>query len=241
MNKIKEFFLELFFPCFCLGCKKEGTYLCEDCKEILEISEFQYCLCNKNPLRILTGRKSGKCERCRHKKLSGIYSALPYKEKSLTRDLILKFKYDPYIKGLAKTLAGLLTEHLVKSGKNTEHIWKNSVLAPVPAHKKKLRERSYNQSEELAKELSCIIQVPMAKNSLVKIKKTLPQAGLSGKQREKNLVGAFLIKNQEQISGKKVFLVDDVYTTGSTMEECATQLLKSGAKQVWGIVVAREG
>lgn len=251
INKIKSFLLDLLFPKFCLGCQKEGVYLCEDCKATLDISEFNYCLCEKNPLRLMPESKSGKCQRCQDKKLSGLYFALPYnlpacrQEKSLTKKLIYQFKYKPYLKDLAKTLASVLIEHFIKTGKNTDEIWENSVLIPVPLDKKKLKNRSYNQSEELAKELSKVLQIPIISDYLIKIKSTKPQMELSKQEREKNLLNAFAIKNLARpdlakFSGKKVFLVDDVYTTGSTMQECAKVLKENGVKQVWGIAIARE-
>lgn len=111
--KIKDFLSDLLFPRFCLGCNKEGTYLCDDCKATLEISEHQYCLCDKNALRIPPGKKQGKCNKCSSKKLSGIFFALSYKEKPLTRKLILFFKYGPYyLKDLAKSLSLLITDHI---------------------------------------------------------------------------------------------------------------------------------
>ena len=246
---IKDFILELFFPSFCLGCKKEGTYLCYDCKSTLEISEYNYCLCNKNPFRLPPQDKNGKpfgtarskCSRCFDKKLSGLHFALPYKEKFLTRKLIHQFKYEPYIKDLANILAGLLIEHFIITAKNTEEIWKHSVLISVPLEKRKLKNRGYNQSEVLARELSKIINVPLISGNLMKIKNTPPQIALSAKEREENVRGAFLVKNPEKVKGKKVFLVDDVYTTGSTMEECAKVIKEAGAKSVWGIAIAREG
>ena len=87
---------------------------------------------------------------------------------------------------------------------------------------------------------------------MIKTKTTRSQIELSGKEREQNLKGAFIInpvrgitsngvKNPVKIAEKKIFLVDDVYTTGSTMEECASELLQAGAKQIWGVVIAREG
>jgi len=245
-EKIKNFSLELLFPSFCLGCQKEGTYLCQDCRALLEISEHNYCLCSQNPSRIFTEQKSGKCRRCQDKRLSGLYFALSYKEKPLTRKLIHNFKYAPYIKDLSETLASLIIEHLVLTKRNTEDIWQNSVLIPVPLDKKKLKTRGYNQSEELAKELSKILQTPVLSDVLIKTKTTSPQMELSKEKREKNLKDAFSIKNSTTdgsvvLRGKKIFLVDDVYTTGSTMEECAKKLRLSGAKQVWGICIAREG
>ena len=246
-NKSKDFTLDLLFPKFCLGCKKEGIYLCDDCRALLEISEYNYCLCDQKPQRLLpdpadAGRqKSGKCDKCRDNKLSGLYFALSYKEKPLTRILIHQFKYEPYLKDLSKTLASILIEHFIKTGKNTNEIWENTVLVPVPLDKNKIKIRGYNQSEELAKELSKILQVPVVSNVLIKTRKTESQMKLNKEEREKNLENAFVIKNPEQISGKKIFLVDDVYTTGSTMQECTKTLKESGVKSVWGIVIAREG
>ena len=237
--------MDLIFPKFCLGCNKEGIYLCDDCRTLLDIAEFNYCLCDQKPSRMPPDSKSGKCGRCKDKKLSGLYFALPYKEKNLTRKLIYQFKYPPYLKDLTKTLASILIEHLVLSGKNTDDIWAPSgvpaVLVPVPLDKIKLKQRGYNQSEELAKELSQVLQVPLISNNLIKIKSTSPQMELSKQEREKNLEDAFAIKNPTELAGKKIFLVDDVYTTGSTMNECAKILKNTGSNNVWGICLAREG
>jgi predicted amidophosphoribosyltransferase len=292
-SKTKEFALDLLFPKFCLGCQKEGTYLCDDCRALLDIAEFDYCLCETKPQRLLPDQKNGetprqaqgKCSKCSKKELSGLYSALSYKEKPLTKKLIRQFKYPPYLKDLSKTLASILIEHFVISGKNTDDIWENSVLIPVPLDKKKLRTRGYNQSEELAKELSKVLQIPVISDVLIKIKSTKPQMELKKEEREKNLQNAFAlseakpyteVKNfvksdltkfscrhceedssptkqslseakpyTEDLASKmtesKVFLVDDVYTTGSTMQECAKVLCSAGAKSVWGITIAREG
>jgi len=256
INKTKKTLLDLLFPKFCLGCQKEGTYLCDDCRTLLDISEFSYCLCDKKPQRLPPEQKTGKCGRCHGPegapKLSGLYFALPYKEKALTKKLIHQFKYPPYLKDLAKTLASILIEHFVISGKNTNEIWENAVLIPVPLDKKKLKSRGYNQSEELAKELSSVLQIPVISDCLIKIKHTKPQMELKKEEREKNLQGAFAVRHCEKgdsptkqsIVGKKVFLVDDVYTTGSTMNECARVLRGPkgypGAKSVWGIAIARE-
>jgi len=215
--------------------------LCDDCRALLDISEFDYCLCNVKPLRLPPGSESGKCPKCRDKKLSGLYSALPYKEKHLTKKLIYQLKYQPYLKDLAGTLASILIEHFIISGKNTDEIWDNGILVPVPLDKKKMKIRGYNQSEELAKELSKVLQIPMISNNLIKVKNTKPQMELSKEEREKNLENAFAIKNPEKFSGKKIFLVDDVYTTGSTMQQCAKVLKENGAKNIWGVVLAREG
>jgi ComF family protein len=248
VDKIKNFTKNLLFPAFCLGCQREGTFLCQDCQHLLEISEYNYCLCEKNPLRLFPNQSTnqairqahGKCPKCQDNKLSGLYFALPYKEKSLTKKLIRNFKYKPYIKDLSKPLAKILVEHFILTNKNTNIIWDNSVLVPVPLYIKKQKERGYNQSEELCYELSKILKVPVVSDCLIKIKNTEPQMKLKKAQRENNLTNAFTIKNPAQVAGKKVFLVDDVYTTGSTMQECASVLNIKGVKQVWGISIARE-
>lgn len=240
-STVKEFLIDLLFPAFCLGCGLEGVYLCDDCKAILEISEHQYCLCEKNALRLPPKEKNGKCNKCLAKKLSGIFSALSYKEKHLTKKLIHFFKYDPYyLKDLAKSLSLLITDHISLLGKNQKSLFENSILIPVPMDKKKLKKRGYNQSEELAKELSKKLEIPLILNNLIKTKITLPQMELPEKERRENLKNSFACQNPEQIKNKKVFLIDDVYTTGSTMEECAKVLRNAGAKEVWGLAIARD-
>jgi len=238
---LRKFFLDLFFPSFCLGCNKEGSFICYDCRSTMEISEHNYCLCRQKPIRLPPGSQNGRCYRCRDKRLSGLFSALPYKEKFLTRKLIYQLKYPPYIKALAKASAEIITEHLISTKNNTEKVWQNSLLAPVPMEKSKMKGRGYNQAAELAKELSEIIKVPVILDNLIKNKKTLPQMELDAKKRAENIKGAFLVKNSSEIRGKKIFLVDDVYTTGATMEECAKILKEADARSVWGIVIAREG
>jgi len=253
VDKIKNLLLNILFPRFCLGCQAEGSYLCEDCKATLEISENQYCLCSNNPLRLPSATpikeglpsealaKEGKCKKCAPKKLSGLYFALSYKEKPLTRKLIHFFKYHPYyLKDLANPLVSLIIDHFLLLSKNPKLLWQNSVLMPIPLDRRKLKRRGYNQSEELAKELSKILEIPLVSDNLIKIKRTPSQMELPEKERRENVKNAFLCKNPKNLKGKKILLIDDVYTTGSTMEECVLILKKAGAKEVWGIVVARD-
>lgn len=249
MDKFKNFIQELLFPKFCLGCQKEGTFLCEDCRALLDICQFNYCLCEAhgNPKRILPSKECLdilKCQNCQKSNLSGLLFSLPYKDMGvsglLTKKLIKHFKYPPYLKSLSPILANILLEHFFLTKKNTNAFWENSVLIPIPLHIKKLRERGYNQSEELAKQLSEVLRVPVLNDVLIKIKNTPSQAKLNKEERQKNLQGAFVTKNASAIAKHKVFLVDDVYTTGATMEECAKILLSAKAKEVWGIAFARE-
>lgn len=240
VNKIINNTIDTFFPKFCFSCQKEGSYLCQDCRHLLEILDHDYCLCEKYPVRIFDNQKNGKCSRCQNKLLSGLYFALNYKNNHLIEKLIKRFKYKPYIKELSKDLANIIAEHLILSGNNTNDIWENSILVPVPIYIKKQKDRGYNQSEEIARELSKIIKVPICSDVLIKIKETPSQAELKKEQRIKNLENTFTIYNPQKIKNKKIFLIDDIYTTGSTMQECARILKTAKVKQIWGITIARE-
>ncbi len=233
---LKDFLIDLFFPKFCLSCQKEGDWVCEDCKTFLNILEHQYCLCDI-PKRMPFARK---CKNCQYKTLSGLYCALNYKENYISKNLILKLKYPPFIKTLNKTLADLIASHIYLSETNPKDVFLDSVLIPIPLYKKKMKYRGFNQTFEIAKEISQRFKVKMEINNLVKIKETLSQTNLTKEQRERNIQNSFFCNSPEKIKNKKVFLVDDVYTTGSTMEEAAKILKESGAEGVWGIVVARE-
>ena len=216
LKKIGEFISEVFFPKFCLGCQKEGEYLCQDCKELLEI------------LRIHKKYKT--------KYLSDLYFPLVYK-KPLTKKLILSFKYKPFLKDLSLTLSFLILDHLklIEEEKN----FSDFILIPIPLEKKKLKWRGFNQSEEIGKKLAENLEIPIFSNVLFKIKETRPQVELSEKERRENIKGCFLVKNKDLIKNKKILLLDDIFTTGSTMEEAAKTLKEAGAKEIVGMVLAR--
>lgn len=230
---LKEFILNLFFPRFCIGCQKEGYYFCQDCLSLLEILEYQYCLCKK-PKRLF---RNGKCSLCYYKKLNGLYFASAYQNQFLQK-LIHQFKYEPYVKELAEPLASLIITHF-EFLSNLPEFSQDWILAPVPLSLKKEKRRGFNQAAEIAKKLSKKLKLSLISDVLLKIKEVSPQVELEEKARMENPQGAFLIKNKEKISDKKILLIDDVYTTGATMEECARILKEAGAKEVWGVAVAR--
>jgi competence protein ComFC len=109
----------------------------------------------------------------------------------------------------------------------------------VPLSKKRLIRRGYNQSQIIASELSRLTKADLYQD-LVKIKETKTQVGLTRKERIKNLEGAFALKNERKLAGKRVVLIDDVITTGATLDQCASVLKKAGAREVWGLTVAKE-
>jgi len=214
--KIKEFVLDLVFPKFCLGCKKEGVFLCQDCFSILEILTTHQKVEGKN--------------------LNDLYFPVNY-ENFLVKKLIQNFKYPPLIKELKKELALLIVSHFLLLDKKPD--FSDFVLVPVPLSKRKLKWRGFNQAEEIAKELSEFLKIPLISDCLAKEKETKDQVEISEKERLENVKGAFLVKNKEKIFGKNILLVDDVFTTGATMEEVARVLKEAGAKKIVGVVVAR--
>jgi len=232
-KKIISLLCDIFFPKICFGCQKQGTYLCEDCKGCFEISQHQYCLCKKPKLL-------PKCCQCKNKKLDGLYFPFSY-QKTFIKKLIYYFKYNPLIKELSQPLASLIIDHFSLIEKQPEFLSNknNFIIIPIPSHIQRLKWRGFNPSEEIAKELARFLTIPLISNSLIKNKKTRPQTELSDEERKENIKNVFIVKNQEKIKNKKIILIDDVYTTGSTMEEAAKILKKAGAKEVIGVVLAR--
>jgi len=111
-------------------------------------------------------------------------------------------------------------------------------LSPTPLHVKRQRERGFNQSELLAREMSKVLETSLF-NGLVRVKYTEHQTLLDKSSREKNLEGAFDVIKKQDINGKRLLLVDDVYTTGATAEQCAKSLIKAGCRDVFVITCAR--
>ena len=225
MKTLKNFLLDLFFPKNCFGCQKEETYLCEDCISLLDIINFHKTFKTEN--------------------LDDLYFALSYKNHSfkyehrLIRQLIKKFKYTPFVKSLSQPLSSLIITHFESYEKPALFIQEKDdfIIIPVPLSQKRLKWRGFNQAEEIAKNLSMYLQIPLFNNILTKNKETFFQSRLSKEERENNLISSFSCN--KQIKNEKVLLVDDIYTTGSTMEECAKTLKKAGAIKVIGITIAR--
>jgi ComF family protein len=138
------------------------------------------------------------------------------------------------LRALSSPLAGFLYEYTVSYPLPAD------VLVPVPLHSKRLKERGYNQSELLARELGKLTNLPLIDNCLVRQHYTGPQARTTSvNERQSNVSGAFTCRNWS-LKDKAVLLIDDVSTSGTTLDSCAGELKKSGAVSVWGLVVARE-
>lgn len=208
-----DFILDFLFPKKCLGCGREGSWLCSDCFSKIEYFDQPYFR-NLPPL-------------------SGVFALGPYR--GILKESILAFKYDG-VRELVEPLGNLLIQHL-----SPLPFERRSLLVPIPLHKRREIERGFNQAHLLALYFSKNLNLPLLPNVLIKIKNTKPQVELKEKERKENIKDAFFVKESEKhlIKNKTIFLVDDVMTTGATLKEGAKILKKNGAKRVWGLVLAK--
>lgn len=231
-----NFILDLLFPKYCLGCGREGFWICPSCqKKIVFIQKPTCPLCNR-----LTSRGQF-CPRCRpHSYLTGLLVAAYYKEGPL-KEAIHTFKYEGVF-DLAKDLGQLLIARL---SLKTPQGWhkEGTLIIPVPLPKKRQAQRGFNQAEFLARQLAMVnSKWLLLINRLIRHKATKKtQVELSGKARRENVQGVFSWRGEpDELKGKTILLVDDIYTTGATLQECAKVLRQqAGARQVWGVVLAK--
>jgi ComF family protein len=228
--------LNLLFPPQCLNCEvrvpTHGT-LCIPCWQQIHFITEPMCHACGLPFDYAIG-EGALCGACLHKSpdYTRARSAFRYDEHS--RRLITRFKYSDQTQ-----LAKIYGTWLTKAGE--ELLKQSDAIIPVPLHYFRFLKRRFNQSALLAHTLAKKSGVKCLPNALIRIRKTTPQTGLSSKQREKNVKGAFAINKRylKQIKGKNILLVDDVMTTGSTINQCTKTLLKSGATQVNVLTLAR--
>lgn len=236
LQKIGIGTLDALFPISCLGCGAPEKFLCNSCLSIFPSRLKQRC-----PTCLYATTPRGEvCFACLGKNyLDGLFAASHYRD-PLVSESIHTYKYR-FIPALAKPLGIWLAEKIIEADLPLPDIY-----IPVPLHSRRLRFRGFNQSELLADALSDILtpelDLLVLKNCLLRSRYTKPQMKtISREERLGNLKDAFTLakENAKIIKEKNVWIVDDVATTGITLEECARVLKKSGAKSVFGIVLAR--
>jgi competence protein ComFC len=228
LTKLRGAALNLLFPQFCVGCGKEGTFLCDSCLQSLPYLEPPICPRCGRPQS-----NGGLCRNCQEWQadIDGIRA--PFRFDGVIRSAVHQLKYRN-LRAIAQTLAQLMSEYL---GNNP---LSGDVLVPVPLHNSRLRERGYNQSALLAKELGALINLPVDETSLIREKFVIPQERTTSvEERRANVVGVFACRG-DGVHGKRVLLIDDVATSGATMNACASVLKSAGAVAVWGLALARE-
>lgn len=236
-NNLKSFVLDLIFPIRCLGCGSfSKRYLCAECEKTIEFNSRFFCLfCN------IPASYRQICLKClKKRKLDQCLSAVSYKN-PLTNNLIAFHKYK-FIKNISQEMSRLLIAYLesLKELGLIDFDRQSMCVIPVPLHLRRLRWRGFNQSELLARSISKHFKVRTYENILWRAKNNNPQAEVKlKKDRKKNIKNCFRCRASKSIKDKTVFLIDDIVTTGSTLEECAKVLKKNGAKRVVAITFAR--
>lgn len=225
-----NFLLDFIFPVFCQSCFAEGSYLCLVCQNKIDTTEQRCAVCGRASLLGLTHVNCASA----HTALKGLLVASDYQNQAV-RDLIWNLKYNG-VQGIAGVLATIISDCLVKH--DLLDYFSDSIIVPVPLHKKRQRLRGFNQAELLARELARRLNLECCL-VLKKTKPTARQVELEKDQRLLNLVGSFEADALTSLSNKKIILVDDVAATGATLEECARALKTLNPREIWGLVVAR--
>jgi len=226
VQEIKRGLLDLLFPPRCVSCREIGSLLCTKCRDEFELVEPPLCPHCGRPMT-----SDRLCSLCRREPLQidGIRS-VAYFEGTL-REVIHHFKY--YNKqDLAIPLGKLMGDYWEKNPLPAE------IIVPVPLHVDRLRERGYNQAALLAREFGRSTGLPISENSLVRVRATRPQVELSVQERKENVCDAFRCSSAE-LKDRRVLLIDDVCTTGATLEACSIALRQADVRSVWALTLAR--
>ncbi len=228
----------LFFPSFCRLCSRPlgrpgEKIVCRDCLARLAPRRGPVCLCCG---RFFEGAgEDHLCARCLDRPPTFTVHRSCGRYDGVLKDLILLFKYRKY-SVLGRALAIYAGESLGAD----DALWQGAdFLVPVPLHGKRKRERGFNQSEILTRELARIKGMSVLGGCLVKTRNIPPQTTLESAGREENVRGAYEVKRGSKIEGKTLVLVDDVFTTGSTLRECGLVLRKAGAGDIRALTLAQ--
>lgn len=211
-----EFVLDFLFPPACVVCGKiDKNWLCPKCQ-----------------IRVERLEKS--CEvQIENKKYEKLLYIFKYE--SLIRKLVLGYKFSnkAYINNF-------FVNTILKNEKNCNLLKQYDMIIPVPMHRKKMQKRGYNQTELISEKIATKLNIENRPDILKKIVNTTTQSKLGGKARQTNIQHAFFIKNDIEVEDKKIILLDDIYTTGATSEECSRILKDAGAKEILILVLAKD-
>ena len=214
-----EKILNIFFPNVCGFCNTiNNNSLCENCEKMI----LKYKL---NTIKDYRQDKTKYFDFC--------FCALKYK--SIIRDKIIAYKF-----GEKAYLYKTFTKIIINNKKICRFLKLYDIIIPVPMFKSKQSVRGYNQSLLVAREISKQVGIKYLKDTLIKIKDTKIQSTLDKTSRLNNVKNAFRVQKKDIIKGKKIILLDDIYTTGSTVNECCKKLKQAGAKEILVITIARD-
>jgi ComF family protein len=240
MGAVKQLFralLDVILPPICHICRSfipnaDTLHICPICHDRLPLVSSP--LCSRCGIPFIGAGDDHRCGACIVQPPLFDSARAHFLYEGSIRDLIHAFKYNRHTH-LRFPLALLSLEGV--SGVPADH--NLNLIVPVPLHRSRLRQRGFNQAVLLGNILSRRLALPMIPDALVRTRATEPQIELSAAERRINVSGAFSVKRREDVAGKRILLLDDVMTTGSTMDECAKELKKAGAEVVIAITIAR--
>ena len=209
--------LELIYPSVCGICEKiDKEYLCEECKEKLK----KYCI--------------NEIEDCKeNKRVYYDYKIKILRYENIVREKIIEYKFNE-ITYLYNTMEKII----LNDEKICSFLKKYDIIIPVPMYKKRKQSRGYNQTELISKKLAKDLKIESSNKVLRKVIDTKKQSTLTKKERIKNVENAFNVVNSKSIENKNVILLDDIFTTGSTLNECSRMLKLAGTKEIAILTIA---
>lgn len=221
--------LDALYPLECAGCGGSGNIICDRCAGSLPLLGPPYCrVCAAYSERDL-------CQACAQsgRQFDGVRA--PYRYEGSIRQAILALKYGG-IKAAAPQLSDMLADYFEVNP------LPGDLMAPVPMHRSRRRERGYNQAELLARPVAGRCDISYLSDLLVRTRRVDPQAGMTNAaSRATNVAHSVAASRPGDIDGARIILVDDVATTGSTLDACAAALKEAGAASVWCLTLAVAG
>ena len=236
-----QYILDTIFPIKCLECGKLSSpkpeYLCKPCLRKIPIKKVFECIGCKSTVPL--GKTCFKCRKNNH--IDQLLAIYDYRDKSIIRAIkTLKYRF---VADIAQNLAFSIRKYVswLNSEKKFNIIDENPVIIPLPLYYRRLNWRGFNQAELIANSLAVSVQSDIKPNLLIRVAASKPQAEIEEREeRLKNLrKDTFKIRGEDEIKNKTIVLVDDVCTTGATLNECARVLKEAGAVKVIGFVIAR--
>lgn len=238
--KLKNIILDILFPPICINCRKtltnaendadqRGKIICEQCLGIIKLNSALFCpVCRA---RLAENKKI-----C-HRDAPYFLAAAGNYDDPVLQNLIHYFKYKSF-ENLAPILGELLIKYFKLLNFETFKLL-NFIIVPIPLHHCRERERGFNQAKLLAEIIARHFNLPLI-DGLKRIKNNEPQVKLKDfEKRIKNISDCFEIKNPEIVKGKNIILIDDVFTSGATMNEAARILKKNGSGKIIALVLAK--
>ena len=252
--EIKSIILDLLFPPLCFGCRRyHKSYLCEHCWQKIQINTSFFCPVCQNRIPISTNIEISKYQSICHPDARFLLAPAADYRNEAVKNLIHELKFhriasamEPIKKILDEYLSIVIARKVApQSGAtdeaiSTHNFFKNYSVVPIPISSKRLRQRGFNQAQLIAEHVARQCKWPIANGNLIKIKDNKKQSELKNwEERKSNVENCFSITRPELIKNENIILVDDVFTSGATINEAVKILKRAGARKIIALVIAR--